>query len=469
MEAHRPAMRRLSPAVTLLWVLALLPTALASKRPHIRQFARDWFMGGTAIPTHKSLVLSPGVPSRGGFIWKQEPLKSTDFEVDMTFIAKKPEKRAFESEAFAFWYVHEDDFGTYTNVTATHAHNQDELIAGIWNHEFIFKEFDLVGYRRKFKGLGIFFFEGSQNSVSVIHNDGTKEIKLSTDIPTADALKFDFTTGAPIKLKLRVKPTESTLEIEDHGTIKIQAALQPGGHIGLTHFDGSLEARQVVPGAKTCTVEFTELHIGNHDPKVDESEAEVDAVPEAEVRDVSEASEDILHEASSFKDHRAESDAIKDLTNMVFKLVVETQPLRSQMAHAIDALGKRIAAMEKNFAELKTEIDKKSGHKLGEEFDAIKKELTTLSSVATKETQERHKKLESLHSDIADVHRSAHSPDMIDRHLDKLTQSNSKVLDKLTSEHQMMFGVSIAAIAFIVIAGLSLYNKFRCWEKKHIL
>merc|ERR1712151_395785 len=128
---------------------------------------------------------------------------------------------------------------------------------------------------------------------------------------------------------------------------------------------------------------------------------------------------------------------IKELTNMVFKLVVETQPMRQQMSRAIESLGKRIEVMESNFADLKAELDKKTGHKLG--------------------------------ADIADVHKSAHSPDNIDKHLDKLTQSNTKVLDQLTNEHQKMFGVSIAAIAFIIIAGLSLYNKFRCWEKKHVL
>merc|ERR1719401_3029595 len=118
--------------------------------------------------------------------------------------------------------------------------------------------------------------------------------------------------------------------------------------------------------------------------------------------------------------------------------------MRQQMGKAIESLTKRIAVMEKSFAELKSELDKKTGHKLGAEFDAIKKELTSLSSYTSKETQERHSRLESLHADIADVHKSAHSPDNIDKHLDKLTQSNTKVLDQLTNEHQKMFGVSIA-------------------------
>merc|ERR1719159_685598 len=139
------------------------------------------------------------------------------------------------------------------------------------------------------------------------------------------------------------------------------------------------------------------------------------------------------------------------------------------MTRAIESLDKRVSLMEATFQNLKAELDRSTGHKLGEEFDAIKKELTSLSKVATTETQERHKRLDSLHDDIAHVHKSAHSSDNIDHHLNKLTQSNQRTIENLNSEHQKMFGVSIAAIAFIVIAGLSLYNKFRCWEKKHVL
>jgi len=154
---------------------------------------------------------------------------------------------------------------------------------------------------------------------------------------------------------------------------------------------------------------------------------------------------------------------------MVFKLVVESQPMRAQMTRAIESLDRRVTVMEKTFENLKTELDKRTGHKLGAEFDAIKKELTSLSKVASTETQERHKKLESLHEDIAHVHKSATSQDNIDHHLNKLTESNKRTLDNLNGQHQRMFGVSIGAIAFVVIAGLSLYNKFRCWEKKHVL
>merc|ERR1719152_1042557 len=111
--------------------------------------------------------------------------------------------------------------------------------------------------------------------------------------------------------------------------------------------------------------------------------------------------------------------------------------------------------MEQAFKQLKEELDKKSGHKLDAEFDAM--------------TKERSKKLETLHEDIAKVHKATtdSSGEGIANHIKTLEESNQRTLNNLDDEHRRMFGVSIFAIAFIIIAGLSLYNKFRCWEKKH--
>ena len=107
---------------------------------------------------------------------------------------------------------------------------------------------------------------------------------------------------------------------------------------------------------------------------------------------------------------------------------------------------------------MKAEIDKKTGHNLGEEFDAIKKELADIHAAAHRDTDARGKKLADLHSDIENVHKSAAGGD-ISGHLDSLSRSNEKMLDQLASQHKRMFGVSIFAIAFIIVAGLSLYNK----------
>lgn len=79
------------------------------------------------------------------------------------------------------------------------------------------------------------------------------------------------------------------------------------------------------------------------------------------------------------------------------------------------------------------------------------------------------KKLKQLQEGINDVHKSAQSPENIERQLEQVKKSNEKTLETMASGHKSILGVSIVAIVFIVVAGLALYHKFRCWEKKHIL
>lgn len=426
----------------------------------------DWYMAGMTVPTSETIVLSSGIPQRIGALWSLTPLLTNSFEVTLKIKARKPVVRHTQEGGFAFWYVHENGTNVHSVLFETHAQTQEQISAYSWPESFAAVGCDLIGYKSAFDGLGVIFLdEDAGPSISAIGNDGKKSVKLGAGVPSADAVKVDFMNDQEQIVKITVTEASAKIEITGQSPVTVHGTFKSGGYLGFT----SLGGKKVSPESeeKAPYFELSEMQVVNNDRSAKGEEVKATQPPPPAVPEDEKV--DVLAEASSFKDHRAESDAIKDLTNVVFKLVVETQPIRHQMERAIANLAKRIDIMETNFAELKAELDKKTGHHLGQEFEAIKQELTTLSTVATKETAERHSRLESLHHDIADVHKSAHSPDNIDKHLDKLSQSNDKVLDQLTNEHQRMFGVSLAAIAFIIIAGLSLYNKFRCWEKKHVL
>lgn len=424
----------------------------------------EWFFGGTAVPNAEKIVLTPGVTNRVGALWSKYPLLTNDFEVTVKIKASRPASRVSKDGGFAFWYTPENVSIVHEKLFINNAQNQQEIIANTWQAAFDKEGCDAFAYKSKYEGLGVFFLDEENPTISAIGNDGSRAFKVGSGIPTPDAMKVNFLSGAELVVKIQVKPDSAKIEVVGHGTLEVKQAFKSGGYMGLTVFGGSPNEGLGPKDAKGPIIEMLELQVENKDKNAKGEEARATAPPAAKGE-----AKDVVAEASNYKDHRAESDAIKDLTNMVFKLVVETQPIRHQMERAIASLAKRIDTMENNFQVLKTELDKKTGHKLGEEFEAIKKELTTLSNVASKETEERHSKLESLHNDIADVHKTAHSPDSIDKHLDKLSETNIKVLDQLTTEHQSMFGVSVVAIAFVVVAGLALYNKFRCWEKKHVL
>lgn len=431
-----------------------------------QKLTTDWWMGGMIVPTSSSIILSPGIPQRIGALWSTSPLLTNNFEVTLKLKGRKPAQRHTKDGGFALWYVHENGTNVDSVLFDSHAQSSEKIVANTWGEGFTAAGCDLFGFKNTFDGLGVFFLdEEAGPSISTVPNDGKTTIKMGAGIPAAGATKVDIFNDQEHTVKIAIQAETAKVEITGQPAVEVKGAFKSGGYLGFTSFGG----HKLTPEAeeKSAYMELVEMQVVNHDKNAKGEEVKATQPPPSPVPDDEKV--DVLAEASSFKDHRAESDAIKDLTNVVFKLVVETQPIRHQMERAIGSLAKRIDLMETNFAELKAELDKKTGHKLGEEFAAIKAELTTLSNVASKETEERHSRLESLHHDIADVHKSAHSPDNIDKHLDKLTQSNDKVLDQLTNEHQRMFGVSLAAIAFIIIAGLSLYNKFRCWEKKHVL
>jgi hypothetical protein len=438
-----------------------------SNPPDVNAMANDWYMAGTAIPTGKSLVMSPGATGRVGLLWSLTPLLTADFEVTMKVQITRPApgKDWAKDAGLALFYSYDNGTEVMGNLMSEHGHNQAELIAGTWGIDFYKQDIHLLGFKSHWNGLGVFLFDQDPSpSISAAANDGKKDIRLNQGLPTADAVKFN--PSKEVTVKLRVKPTGAVLEVDDGdggGKINIPSSNKPGGFIGLTCYGGSHSGKPEV----SSTIEVLSLTIDNMD-KETEGEEKHSTPPPKQAKPLEER-EDVFAAASSFKDLRAESDAIKDLTNMVFKLVVETQPMRLQMFRAIESLGKRISVMEKSFGELKDELDKKTGHNLGAEFEAIKAELTAISKSATQETKTSHEKLSALHEEIAHVHKSSAVGASIDKHLDKLSESNVKVLDQLQGEHQKMFGVSIAAIAFIIIAGLSLYNKFRCWEKKHVL
>jgi len=456
----------------LLYLSVPAPPATAQKvlfghsianPPDVNHLAKMWHLTGTVMPSHRALILSPGVADRIGTIFSRNPLTTNDFEVSFTISAKAGSSGTFVNDGFAFWYVADNATQLVEEPSEKHMHNQDEIMAGSWHTNYANKGLNLLGFASAYKGLGLFFLNGEGGkTISTKMNDGSLTPLVGNGLPDKNQLKVDYQSGKDILVKVRMHPEKIEVHV-DEDSLEVQTKTQPGGYIGFSCFGGSKE--QYNPKDRSAVIELKGLKVTNYapgegEPSVEEPE-KPKTIPEGE-------KEDVLGSHSSFKAHRDESEAIKELSNMVFKLVVETRPTRERMKASIDSLSKRVESVETTFQMLQAEIEKKSGHKLNEEFAAIKKDLVQLHSEAHKSHTERGQKLEILHSSIAEV-KTANNAGEISGHLDSLSDSNAKVIDQLAGEHQRMFGFYIGAIAFIVVSGLSLYHKFSCWEKKHVL
>eukprot|EP00930_Biecheleria_cincta_P040460 TRINITY_DN27720_c0_g1_i1.p1 TRINITY_DN27720_c0_g1~~TRINITY_DN27720_c0_g1_i1.p1 ORF type:complete len:468 (+),score=75.38 TRINITY_DN27720_c0_g1_i1:148-1551(+) len=455
-----------------LYLFAPAPLARAQKilfghsisnPPDVNHLAKTWHLTGTAMPSHRALILSPGVADRIGTIFSRSPLTTNDFEVSFTISAKAGAPGTFVNDGFAFWYVQDNATQLVQGPSEEHTHNQDEIMAGSWQTNYANKGLNLLGFASAYKGFGLFFLNGEGGkTISTKMNDGSLTPLVGNGLPDKNQLKLDYQSGKDMLVNIRIKPEKIEVRI-DGDALEVQTMTQPGGYIGFSCYGGSKE--QYNPKERSAVIELKGLKVTNY--ASGEGEAAIEETEKPKAIPAGEK-EDVLGSHSSFKSHRDESEAIKELSNMVFKLVVETRPTREQMKASIDSLSKRVQSVERSFQMLQAEIEKKSGHKLNEEFAAIKKDLVQLHSEAHKSHAERGQKLEILHSSIAEVKTSSNAGE-ISGHLDSLSDSNAKVIDQLTGEHQRMFGFYIGAIAFIVVSGLSLYHKFSCWEKKHVL
>merc|ERR1719446_1366926 len=133
----------LGSAVAGIQAQSQLPGHSIVAPPAITTLASDWFLAGTVIPSTRSLVLSPGVPNRLGYIWSKFPLLTNDFEVEFEFSIKAPAERSVKDDGFAFWYVQDNASDVLNNISVTHLHNQEEIIANSWSTAYTAETLDL--------------------------------------------------------------------------------------------------------------------------------------------------------------------------------------------------------------------------------------------------------------------------------------------------------------------------------------
>lgn len=167
---------------------------------------------------------------------------------------------------------------------------------------------------------------------------------------------------------------------------------------------------------------------------------------------------DFLYEHGHQKDERNEKEALHQLTTLVMKLIAETEPLRGETEKTLRILSNRITSLEKLFADLKRELNDKTGHDLDKEFDAIKNELISLSQTAASAGETSKAKLTELHDSLKGVGFAGGHGGL-----------SKDLIESISSGWKWSFGLSVIAVFMIIGAGAGLYHRFRTWEKKHIL
>ena len=450
-------------------------------------FVRRWFNAGTSVPLESHIVLSPSVPDRFGAQWHKYPVLTDDFEVTFRVMIKGPSDgtNPRNDQGFAFWYV-------YENVTAVIpediTHESSDVMMRMAS-----KGWGLFGYKNQFKGLGVFFSNTKYNaasgtselkpSVSMMVNDGSRTVVFPNEIPTPFGSYWNYRSEG-LNVRVRIQKSNILLEAkpDNHSTWlklgeitsdKMAMQMTSGGYLGFTGFVAADKPGQLPSKfGQNDAVHIDKVVVTNMDSRQQGEEQIADA--SAKEATPSADPSEFLHDKSEEGMERAEGQAIKTLSRMIFKLISETEPLKKSLTAAVGTLSRRLMAMERAVKKLKEEIVTLSGHDMDSEYAKMKEELSQLSSQAMSDVETKKREFETLKTEIessldtknaqkrtssAQVVKTLHEADMKARDLKR----------QVSSRGSFTVYIVIFCLVLVVAAGIALQAKLRRWEKKHLL
>lgn len=482
--------------LNLLLIICTYGAVMGQKAMEIHSFDNDidhptflsrWWNAGASIPLEKHIVLTPSVSDRFGAQWHKYPLLTNDFEASFTVNVKPPLSGAIPAndQGFAFWYV-------YDNVTSTMPADildkGTEVISALKS-----RGYGLFGYKNQFHGFGVVFSNNKKGptpdstefkpSVSIVVNDGSRNIAVPGDIPTQFGAYWNYRTQN-LQVKVRVQKRSIVVEGKSENTKnwvklgevpsdKMPMDITTGGYIGFT---GSIAAD--VPGG-------TKSSYGQHDAvmidnvvltNMDSRQTGEEIVtPDPDVgQNSQEKHSEFLHDKSDEGVERAEGLAIKKFSAILFKFISETEPQKKAMMSAISSLSSKLVGMERAVKKLKDEIVALSGHDMDADYAKMKDELAALSGQAANKAEAKKKQFENLKSEIENsieskMHAKRASSAQVARTLHEADSKARDLKAQVASRGSFTLYIALFCLVAVVVAGVALQAKLRRWEKKHLL
>eukprot|EP00922_Rhytidocystis_sp_ex-Travisia-forbesii_P044702 GHVS01066627.1.p1 GENE.GHVS01066627.1~~GHVS01066627.1.p1 ORF type:complete len:592 (+),score=105.61 GHVS01066627.1:259-2034(+) len=430
---------------------------------------QDWELAYASVPGNLHVVITPAVVNRRGFMFSKYPMKTANFELQFQFAVAGVDATS-NTEGFAFWYVYED---AAKALPATPADEQ------LWN---------LFGYRNNFRGLGVFFSckdrSGKINpSISAMIGDGTRTITSSTDIPTSTGVYFMLRNTSPISFKLTAGPKGVMGEMRSSPTTNwvtcfhLQGTpLAEGGFVGFTGFTGpdtmlpveGVERPQgLTPSGDLITIlNFSMYNMDLSQPGEDNNWS----VKETMGHDVNVG--DILRDHSHHKDQHEQTEALKQLTRMLYKHMSEQAPREQSMTRTLNSLMGLIQKVSADVREMKKEMQMVTGLNHTDVMHSMKSELSGLKNLFHRHSQHHANSLQSLTSKFDTIgSQSRNSPESTShvkeiRELSARAQSLEKTINIQSNTTSWL---ALGILGVLVGFGLFVWKRFRDMEKKHYL
>jgi len=441
----------------------------------------DWLVSGSALFLRERLLLHPNVLERTGFVWSKWPLLTNSFEVVIHFrVAGGAISQTVPlDQTVAVWYIQESVAASY---------NESKIIqAPSWLEGLTAEGYTFGGSRSKFDGFGAVLLlkdeaRGSQPSVSLVMNDGSRESSVKADVPSTNAHKVEArNTQNAVQLKIRVGPSS----IEGHILLapgaewtecfKAATPVKPNGFLGFTAWSGTSAGN---PGVMADSVSIEKVEVWNMDETTLGEEVVTDLQTGAQVQE--NYRDMLLDEHKHFADQKEQAEHIARLTAMVNDFVTESMPAEQRILDEVGQIEVRMGNMATDCATVvkETHILMNSERKLAkpgatvegifkEIVDSTKNEIIGLRRLLVRDNAVHKEKLEAVQKNINEVKQkqgqSSNSHEVLGV-IDKQTES----LEKTVSTRGIQMSWMLIVLMVVIIAfGALMWNRMQYYEKKH--
>eukprot|EP00922_Rhytidocystis_sp_ex-Travisia-forbesii_P044700 GHVS01066625.1.p1 GENE.GHVS01066625.1~~GHVS01066625.1.p1 ORF type:complete len:579 (+),score=78.97 GHVS01066625.1:271-2007(+) len=431
---------------------------------------QDWELAYSTVPGAAHVVVAPAVSNRRGFMFNKYPMKTANFELQFQFELSGLDATS-GTEGFAFWYVYED---VAKVKPATPEEEQ------LWN---------LFGYRNNFKGLGVFFAckdrSGKINpSISGMIGDGTRSITTTADIPTSTGVYYKFrNAGTSISFKLTAGPKGVLGEMRSSPTsnwvtcFHFQGTpLAEGGYVGFTGYTGSdamLPAggperpQPVKPtGDLIKVLNFNMYNLDLSQPGEDNNWT----IKETMGQDINVG--DILRDHSHHKDQHEQTEALKQLTRMLYKHMSEQSPREQSMTRTMNSLMSLVQKLSTDVREMKKEMQMATGLNHTDVMHSMKSELSGLKNLFHRHSQHHANSLQSLTSKFDTIGSQSRTGQETTSHVKEIRELSARAqsLEKtINIQSNTTSWLAVGILGVLVGFGLFVWKRFRDMEKKHYL
>jgi len=328
----------------------------------------------------------------------------------------------------------------------------------------------------RFSGFAtIFSSANKKQQVSLVTNDGTKDLAFDSAIPSSNSKEFEFrNTINPAQLQIRVNKKSikgffkqsPSLSWQPCFELEVPAGVKAGGYVGFSAWSGTGG-----DGRVSDLVSITGLEMSNYD------ETSLGEEMQETSNQIQDAYKEMLtDDKRHFVDQKSQTQHITRLIDMIGDHLKTTKPAEEKIFSSLQVVSQRMGALGEDCGELVKEArvlltakgDSTEKHNHKNNVEAMKNDIIGLRRLLVKDSVNHRAKLDAVSKNVAEVKQKSLNSGSAES-FTKINAQSERLEKTVSSRGSQMSWMLLCMIVAVLGIGFLMFNRMQYYEKKHFI